>query len=71
MSNSVDSVNTSAPVEKRYAIWKGPAPEILTLEDARASGQKLVAEKAAEKVFILEFVEVVEPVTRIVRFEGK
>lgn len=69
MSNDYKDVGAAA--EKRYAIWKGVAPEILTLEDARASGQKLVAEKAAEKVFILEFVEVVEPVTRIVRFEGK
>lgn len=73
MADEFDTgVTETATVEaKRFAIWKAPAPEVMTLEEARAGGSKIVGDAKAERVYILEIVEVVEPITRIVRFVGK
>lgn len=56
---------------KRYAIWKAPAPEVMTLDEARTAGSKLVLEGKTGTMYILEIIEVIEPFTRVVAFPGK
>lgn len=64
-------VTPPTPERKRFAIWKSPLPEVMTLDEARTAASKLVLEGKGVTMYILEVVEAIEPFTRVVPYPGK
>jgi hypothetical protein len=71
LQNSAAQSATTVVVGKRFAVWKAPAPPVMTLDEARTEASKLVLEGKGTVYFVMEIVEIVEPFTRIVPFTGK